>query len=100
MRRVDHRDLRIRIRPVPLVKPLHRLAQRVNVAVGLRQVVRPNQQPYLHRPDAAAVLALHLAKIRRRAPGEIMDRIPMKRHRLAAVRVIDRPHLHPLAPTT
>ena len=87
-RRIDDGDVRVGIRAEPLAVVAQRRARRVEVALGLTDVLGLQQQPHRHWRQAVVAEPLDaLDVVRARRPGEIVDvlRIVMMRRRAVAL---------------
>ncbi len=87
MGRIDHRNLRIRIRPDPFVKFFHRALQDIHVARSAAHVSGLHQEAQLYRAAANlhGVLDDLCPGIGR--PGKVVDILGLKDKCLGAVRV-------------
>ncbi len=94
MRRIDHRELRIRIRAVPFVKTLHAFFRRVNIRLPRALVAVIGEQPDFHWSDTAVELVLDDFEVGIGGPGEIVHVFGMEGDGLGTVAVVGIARLH------
>ena len=94
VRRIDYRELRVRVRPVPLVKALHTFFDAIDIRLPRAVVTVVSEQPNLHRADTAVELIFYDFEVGIGSPSEVVNIFGMKSYRLGAVSIIVVADLH------
>ena len=94
VRRIDHRELRVGIRPIPFVEALHAALGHVQVALPRTLVAVVGEQPNLDRTDAAVELIFHDFEVGIGGPGKVVDIFGVEGDGLGTIAVVGVAGLH------